>query len=63
MKNWLPLCVRPALAIERVPARAWRSEGWELVAELVARPARALSEPIAPLDHEAADDLWKMTPS
>src|SRR5688572_21060750 len=28
MKNWLPLVFGPALAIDRMPALVWRSEGW-----------------------------------
>src|SRR5687767_12394966 len=28
MKNWLPLVLGPALAIDRMPARLWRSDGW-----------------------------------
>ena len=56
MKNWLPLVFGPALAIERMPARSWRSVGMELVLELIARAAGALPERIAALDHEAVDD-------
>ena len=37
------------------PPSMWRSVGMELVGEVVARPAGALAEPIAALDHEAVD--------
>src|SRR6185436_8296389 len=38
MKNWLPLVLGPALAIDRMPALSWRAFGWNSSAKLKPGP-------------------------
>ena len=52
MKNWLPLVLGPALAMESMPAASCLRLGLISLLELVAGAAGAVALRVAALDHE-----------
>jgi hypothetical protein len=57
MKNWLPLVLAPALAIERMPGFEWRSLASNSSANLYPGPPVPVTS--AHLNHEVLDDAVK----
>src|SRR5947199_9403593 len=63
MKNWLPLVFGPALAIERLPAFEWLSDGWHSEAIVYHDPPMPLPCGHAPGAMDVGRTRRKISPS